>query len=220
MRIVDTSVVICSQALGGTDVLDKTIDAATNGVGATDKTGIIMVDMFGYDAWSSKSVVRSISANTKPKRFIATMCHSLDVLQSVGRRTSRLVNDMARQKQLQIPGYPDVQSVVDCLQEMSASNLPTKSDYTVCTSLTDGSLAINDVLLQTWTSNTVYEKELEVVKETHNKEFNPENKTTSEKRQAIEVDEQSEDFSHVVQSIIHVYTKLVNPNRVSATPEL
>jgi hypothetical protein len=194
----NTHVIICSQALGGTDVLDKTIDAATSGIATTEKSGIVLVDMFGYDAWSSESVVRSIAANVKPRRFIATLCHSLDVLQYVSKRTARLVNDMARQNQLQIPGYPDVQSVMNCLQEMGAGNVPTKSDYKVCTALTDGSLAINDVLLQTWSTNKVYAGEIAVTKELHNKEFNPENKTTSEKRPAPEDDEHSEDFSHAL----------------------
>ena len=47
------------QALAGKDLVDKTIATLCSNLGLVDRSGLVLLDIFGYDGWGVESAIVS-----------------------------------------------------------------------------------------------------------------------------------------------------------------
>lgn len=77
---------------------------------------------------------------------------------------------LARAGSLQLPGFPNFDQVVTELNTNTELKAP---DYAVTVALADGTLAIQESLIQQWSNNEMFQLEANELIAQHNKKYNP-----------------------------------------------
>ncbi len=99
-----------------------------------------------------------------------TACHTQHESFFVASAVAQKVYALARAGSLQLPGFPSFDQVVTELNTASELKAP---EYAVTVALADGTLAIQESLIQQWSGNEMFELEANELIAEHNKKYNP-----------------------------------------------
>lgn len=101
------------QYVSGQGLVTACLDALMTNVNIPKGYAFLYTDVFGYDGCLAQAVLQSSVQDPGTARSCVTICHDMESQLYITRQVGTAVFTMANAKELDIPGFPDLQKVVD-----------------------------------------------------------------------------------------------------------
>ena len=161
------------QALAGTDVVNKTIDALVDGMKLPDRATMVLLDLFGYDGFSAEAILNRKMQGLLPACIAATICHSHESAKFVKELVSRCIYHVAKAGTFQIDGFPVLKDTVEQLKLHKNKSLDLgHAKFAICSCRADGTLLIPSSICNKWLAEPTFMEKMTDMLTAHNVEFN------------------------------------------------
>ena len=111
------ALILFAQEAGGISMVNRVEYTLLDGVRTTESTGLVYVDLFGYDGWVAEANFRAHVKSRSPKRFVATVCHGYDSKHFLNELLHGQVRSACMSKEYDLQNFPDCTKLVEALKK-------------------------------------------------------------------------------------------------------